>query len=255
MWLHGLIVGHVLFIFLFVGLATLSGLGPGAVSLSSSEIKVGFAPGGGLPSLPATMVEKIRRGDFINFAELLPETIFETFVTPNTSEKDKKKRVPPIDNFPDWVLSFALWAATIVASDSHRGLPLLAYLGVVARLARDNPKPVWLGYDTQFRQMAAAVPSEVKWKDLNSQLLQWSKQRESVKAEKLSKEVCLKWNEGKFCDFSSCPRAHHCTHCQKRHRAIACRLARYPSKANQLSSAGVAPTSRLDSSTSSAQRP
>ena len=48
MWLHGLIVGHVLFVFLFVGLATagtLSGLAPGAVNLSSSEIKVGFAPG------------------------------------------------------------------------------------------------------------------------------------------------------------------------------------------------------------------
>ena len=134
-----------------------------------------------------------------------PKPSFETFVTPNTSEKDKKKRVPPIE-----------------VSDSHRRVPLLAYLGVVAQLARDNPKPLWLGYDTQFRQMATAVSSEAKWKDLNSQLLQWSKQRESVKAEKQSKEICLIWNEGKFCNFSSCPHAHHCTHCQKRHRATAC---------------------------------
>ena len=80
MWLLGLYVAHaLLFIFLFVGLATagtLSGFAPGAVNLYSSEIKVGFAPGGGLPSLPATMVEKICQGDFINFAKLLPETIF-----------------------------------------------------------------------------------------------------------------------------------------------------------------------------------
>ena len=202
-------------------------------------MKVGFAPGGGLPSIPASLVEKIRRGDFINFAELLPETIFDSFVTTLASEKDKKKRIPPIDNFPDWVLSFALWASTIVALEPQRGLPLLAYLGVVARLARDNAKSVWLGYDTQFRQMAAAVPLEAKWNELNSQLLQWSKQRDTaIKVEKQSKEVCHRWNEGKFCDFSSCPRAHHCSNCQKRHRAITCRVAPYPSRAIHNNSAG-----------------
>ena len=91
-------------------------------------MKVGFAPGGGLPSIPASLVEKIRRGDFINFAELLPETIFDSFVTAPANEKDKTKHVPPIDNFSDWVLTFALWASTIVASESQKGLPLLAYV-------------------------------------------------------------------------------------------------------------------------------
>ena len=159
------------------------------------------------------MVERICEGDFIHFANFLPKTIFEIFVTAHTS-KDKKKRVPPIDNVSDWVLSFALQAATIVASDYHRGFSLLANLEMVARLAHDNQKPVWLGYDTQFQQIAAAVPSEAKLKKLNSQLLQWSKQWKTVKVEKQSK-VCLKWNEGKFCDFSFFPRAHHCTDCQK----------------------------------------
>ena len=44
----------------------------------------------------------IRRVDFINFAELLHQTIFDSFVTAPASEKDKKKRITPIDNFPDW---------------------------------------------------------------------------------------------------------------------------------------------------------
>ena len=80
-------------LFLFVGptiVGTLSGLAPGAGIASAAEVKVGFAPGGGLPSIPASLVEKIRRGDFINFAELLLKTIFDYFVTVPASEKDRK---------------------------------------------------------------------------------------------------------------------------------------------------------------------
>ena len=150
-------------------------------------------------------------------SSILPNSFpkpFLRYLSQLTLARRTKRRVPPIDNVSDWVLSFALRAATIVASDSHRGFSLLANLEMVARLAHDNQKPVWLGYDTQFQQIAAAVPSEAKLKKLNSQLLQWSKQWKTVKVEKQSK-VCLKWNEGKFCDFSYFPRAHHCTDCQK----------------------------------------
>lgn len=78
-------------LFLFVGptiVGTLSGLAPGAGIASPAEVKLGFAPGGGLPSIPASLVEKIHRGDFINFADLHSKTDFDSFVTAPARTKE-----------------------------------------------------------------------------------------------------------------------------------------------------------------------
>ena len=102
---------------------------------------VGFAPGGGLPAIPASLVESIRKGEFIDLRDLLPENVFEAFVNTGDKDKDKKKKKVPIDSFQDWALAFIAWASTIVATTSTRGLELFQYLGVIGRLARDNPPP------------------------------------------------------------------------------------------------------------------
>ena len=53
-----------------------------------------FAPGGGLPALPANLVETIQKGSFVEFGDLLPESIFEAFVNAGDKDKDKKRRKP-----------------------------------------------------------------------------------------------------------------------------------------------------------------
>ena len=108
----------------------------------------------------------------------------------------------------DWLSLFIEWQLCCVASCSNSERS--ANLGVVAHLARDNSRSVWSRYDIQFHQIAAAVPLEPKWNELSSQL---RKQCDTAKVKKQPMEVCLRRNEGKFCDFSSCPRAHHCSNC------------------------------------------
>ena len=65
-----------------------------------------------------------------------------------------------------------------MASNPEQRLSSLQYLGVVGRLARDNPTHVWWHYDKQFRQMATAVPTSAQWGELNFQFLQWAKQKD-----------------------------------------------------------------------------
>ena len=195
---------------------------------------VGFAPGGGLPAIPASLVESIRKGEFIDLRDLLPENVFEAFVNTGDKDKDKQKRKKvPIDSFQDWALAFTAWASTIVATTPTRGLELFQYLGVIGRLARDNPPEVWVHYDKQFRQMAAAAPQAAKWNELNFQFLQWAQQKERQVAHSSSvKEICLRWNEGRYCQFSSCKKDHVCSLCGRGHRAKSCpssRAAPYPS--------------------------
>ena len=175
----------------------------------------GFAPGGGLPALPASLVEKIRGGSFVDLGDLLPEHVFEAFVDGD----DKEKKSHEIETFQEWVLGYTIWASTIVASNPERGLSSLQYLGVIGRLARDNPTHVWRHYDKQFRQMAAAVPTSAQWGELNFQFLQWAKQKDPYPTQ--LREACRRWNEGRFCQFSTCKREHSCSSCGKPHRAVA----------------------------------
>ena len=62
---------------------TLSGKEPEPLSSSPStpastpveKAESGFVPGAGLPAIPATLVSRITRGEFIDLGELLPEYI------------------------------------------------------------------------------------------------------------------------------------------------------------------------------------
>ena len=195
----------------------------GVASAVSTAIAIGFAPGGGLPALPAALVENIRKGDFVDLQDLLPENVFEAFISAGDKDKEKKKKKVPIETFQDWALAYTTWASTIIAASPSRGLELLQYLGVIGRLARDNPPHVWLHCDKQFRQMAAAAPQSTKWGELQFQFLQWAKQSQPAPS---PREPCRRWNEGRYCQFSSCKRDHICSACGRSHRTITCSSAR-----------------------------
>ena len=202
--------------------------GASVASAVSTAASVGFAPGGGLPALPAALVDSIRKGEFVDLKDLLPENVFEAFISAGDKDKEKKKKKISIETFQDWALAYTTWASTIIAASPSRGLELLQYLGVIGRLARDNPPHVWLHYDKQFRQMAAAAPQSTKWDELQFQFLQWAKQSQPAPS---LREPCRRWNEGRYCQFSSCKRDHSCSICGRSHRAIACsssRAAPYP---------------------------
>ena len=82
--------------------------------------KPGFVPGGGLPAIPSTLVERRWKGDWVNFQNLLPENIMEQF----KNEKDKRRKPISLEKFSDWVLSFALFAEVMAEKELGRGLEL-----------------------------------------------------------------------------------------------------------------------------------
>ena len=65
----------------------------------------GFAPGGGLPALPASLVEKIWEGSFVDLGDLLPEHAFQAFVDGDDKEK-KKRKSHEIETFQECVLGY-----------------------------------------------------------------------------------------------------------------------------------------------------
>ena len=124
-----------------IGVVTLSasGVASKASGASVASASVGFAPGGGLLALPAALVDSIRKGEFVDLKDLLPENVFEAFISAGDKDKEKKKKKISIETFQDWALAYTTWASTIIAASPSRDLELLQYLGVIGRLARDNP--------------------------------------------------------------------------------------------------------------------
>ena len=82
--------------------------------------------------------DSIRKGEFVDLKDLLPEYASEAFISAGDKDKEKKKKVS-IETFQDWALAYTTWASTIIAASPSRGLELLQYLGVIGCLARDNP--------------------------------------------------------------------------------------------------------------------
>ena len=64
----------------------------GVASAVSTAASVGFAPGGGLLALPAALVDSIRKGEFVDLKDLLPENVFEAFISAGDKDKENKKK-------------------------------------------------------------------------------------------------------------------------------------------------------------------
>lgn len=136
---------------------------------------------------------------FCGFAGFTPRKYFWGIHYGRRQGEGKKRKTAPIESFQDWVLSYTEWASTIVVAALSRGLELLQYLGFISHLARDNPSFVWLHYDKQLWQMAAAVPQSTKWDELHFQFLQWTKQKENSSSS--SRDPCKRWKEGRIASF------------------------------------------------------
>ena len=86
----------------------------GATSAVSTAASVGFAPGGGLLALPAALVDSIHKGEFVDLKDLLPEYVFEAFISAGDKDKEKKKKIVSIETFQDLALAYTTSASTII---------------------------------------------------------------------------------------------------------------------------------------------
>ena len=132
-----------------------------------------FILGEGLPPVPAKLVAKICRGEFVDMAELLRDNIeAERRQGSDTgcSSGGGKPRRREIPDILSWIQCFGTYACVLASQRPEKLTQLLAYQTTVVREARRCGGTGWQGYDTMFRQHAANTEKETDWSQLNNSL-------------------------------------------------------------------------------------
>lgn len=135
----------------------------------------GIYVGEGLPPVPAKLAKTIRRWEFTEMSELLPE--YWGFVSGAKSEEDeslqarripaqKKRKVTDIDT---WLQCFGTYIA-VMAGGSPEAVPeLIAYQLFILGASQDYEGLAWVTYDAAFRRQAAATGNR-QWSRVNPSL-------------------------------------------------------------------------------------
>ena len=137
---------------------------------STSNKPVLVAPG--LPSVPQKVIDKIKRGEYIDFNELpparglsksLPLHLEGQLVIVQADDLAVSRKLIP--NFETWSQCFAIYAAARIASDPSKASDLMTYSHSMASMAKKFPWPSWILYDQAFREEAAYLPARLWGKE------------------------------------------------------------------------------------------
>ena len=123
----------------------------------TSSNNLGFVLGANLPAIPASLMARIKKGEFVELGELLPEAIGEAFLLQQSGKNSQK--TPMINKLVDWLLAYSCYASVLVDAEGHLAPQMLLYQASVVCLAWDYPGKAWLACDRAFRQKMAASKS------------------------------------------------------------------------------------------------
>ena len=115
--------------------------------------------------LDRNLEDKILRGEYIDLAILLPDTVYQSQTPDIQLRLDDsslgspvtmvRKRKPVIDTFQKWLDTFTTFMLVIVATYPRRALELIKYQQIISRAVTKFKGLAWLAYDEQFRRRAA----------------------------------------------------------------------------------------------------
>ena len=110
----------------------------------------------GLAPVPAKLVDKIIRGDFVDMAELLRDNLEvqrrgsgQEEVASTAQPKKGRREIPDLLS---WVQCFGTYMAVVASKRPDRVRELLAYQTLIVREARRCGGKGWMEYDRYFRQ-------------------------------------------------------------------------------------------------------
>ena len=118
----------------------------------------------GLPPVPAKLVEKIRRGEFVEMYELLPDLWLQ--IEDTTIRSGRRCRVMDIKV---WIQCFASYVRVVAANEPERVADLLGYMINIIRASQDFEGSAWVTYDNTFRRQAANNKQKI-WSNINTSL-------------------------------------------------------------------------------------
>ena len=115
----------------------------------SSSVFIGAV----VPPVPPKLVDRIKGGEFIDMAELLPDHIGT--INPSSTDKSAKQKVwwRPVTS-----ICFNIYLSVICRTCPERIPDLLTYQMLIIEASMVYEGNAWLGYDQWFRQAATANP-------------------------------------------------------------------------------------------------
>ena len=135
---------------------------PLSVEKDDANVLVGTS----YPPVPNKLIKKIRDGEFIEMADLLPERLGAGGDNEPTKSTKKRKIVT---NILEWVRCFGLYISIIAHSTPERVPDLLSYQAFIIDAYTEYQGDYWSGYDRQFRQRAAVTPT-TSWSTMDTTL-------------------------------------------------------------------------------------
>ena len=125
----------------------------------------------GFPPVPAKLVAKILRLEFVDMAELLRDDIEAERRRGAQGEGSNNSKTPrrEIPDILSWIQCFGIYVSVMVSKFPGRVPNMLAYQTTLVREARRCGGGGWLAYGTAFRQQAA-TDALCDWSKLNSSL-------------------------------------------------------------------------------------
>ena len=129
-------------------------------SAGGAKMVTPFLLGEGLPPIPAKLVAKIQKGDFVDMAELLRDNMEaerrrskEDGASTSSGQLTQSRREVP--DILSWVQCFGIYTSIVVQTRPEKTQQLLAYQTMLLREARRCGGTGWQTYDTMFRQQVA----------------------------------------------------------------------------------------------------
>ncbi len=130
--------------------------------------------GKNMPAIPRRVVEKIKRGQYVDFS-VLPPAAGSTRATPSHLEGDlvviraedlarSRKLIPDIGV---WLQCYVLWMSVALKEEPSRAQEFLAYAFLIAKCSKSFRWPSWILYDQEFRQARAGDRSS-RWDEIDA---------------------------------------------------------------------------------------
>ena len=133
----------------------------------------GVYVGDGIPPVPEKIAAKIRKGEFVEMGELLPE-----FWSPredgDSGRETKARRSRKVTDIFTWLQCFGVYVSVRTLSVRTLSAPslipeLMAYMSTIVRVSQDFSGLAWVRYDAAFRRQAALTRND-RWSVINSTL-------------------------------------------------------------------------------------
>ena len=153
--------------------------GDGGVNLpkTAEEAPKPFILSEGLPPIPAKLVGRIVRGEFIDMSELLRDNLeaqrrgaMRDPASAASSVGGTGRLRREVPDLLSWVQCFGMYTAVVGSKFPERVPKLLAYQTLIIREARRCGGRGWLSYDTYFRQQMVGEWKGEEWGRLNPYL-------------------------------------------------------------------------------------